>query len=49
MSGIRNSKNKVGKEVGSEVLSHRMTLKPTILSDVMPCSSTEVLLFLLVV
>jgi hypothetical protein len=42
---------KTVRVVGSEVLSQRMTLKPTILSDMMPCthSTIEVLLFYLVV
>jgi hypothetical protein len=46
-SSIRNGKHKVGgREVGSEVLSLTVW---TILSDVMPCSSIEVVLFLLVI
>jgi hypothetical protein len=42
---------KTVRTVGSEFLFHRMTLKPTILSDVMPCtrSSIEFVLFLLVI
>jgi hypothetical protein len=49
ISGIWNNRNKVGKEIWSEVLPQRMTLKPSILSYVTPCSSTVVLLFLLVI
>jgi hypothetical protein len=49
-SSIRNGKHKErGREVRCIRGSHSMTLKPTFLSDVMPCSSIEVLLFLLVI
>jgi hypothetical protein len=39
------------RTVGSEVLSHRMTLKPTVLSHVIPCTLTtlEVVLIFLVI